>query len=128
MDYRPSVTDVEPAFIDERGAITNIIDQVVEHIAIILSVKGSRRADHYHPIQEQWLYCVSGGWKGTFEQVDTKERVEHTVEAGQLEYCPPLWAHTYEYLEDTMFLNITTGDRDAGHFDEHTIKYVLQTA
>ena len=59
-DRERVVAHCDPAFTDERGIITNIIDVPIKHVAIITSAAGSRRGHHYHPAQGQYIYVISG--------------------------------------------------------------------
>jgi len=124
--HEPTVTPIKVAFEDERGAITNILSDVdLKHVAIITSMKGSERGDHYHPNDFQYIYVIAGSYIAFFTNVETEEKLSLLVKEGELEYCPPGWAHKYQYLEDTVFLNLTPRNRNADEFAEHTIKYSI---
>jgi dTDP-4-dehydrorhamnose 3,5-epimerase-like enzyme len=127
MDHEiPTITEVPIAFEDQRGKIVNILDREgIEHVAIIGSKKGSKRGSHYHPTDWQYIYMVRGLMACWYQHVETGEMHTGEVKAGQLEYVPPGWAHTYQFLEDSVFLNITPGERSDEHFEEHTIKYSI---
>jgi len=120
----PIVIPPGAAFQDDRGLITNILSDVeLRHVAIITSKKGSVRGDHYHPEDFQYIYVISGVYVARFTHVETEEKLSFIVKEGELEYCPPGWAHNYQFLEDTVFLNLTPRNRDADRFEEHTVKY-----
>ena len=44
-----TVTKPEVAFSDDRGDITNILDEPITHVAVITSAAGAVRGNHYHP-------------------------------------------------------------------------------
>ena len=51
----------EKEFIDKRGKISNYeLTEPINLIGYIESVKGSMRANHYHPVQEQKVLLVKG--------------------------------------------------------------------
>ena len=51
----------EKEFIDKRGKISNYeLTEPINLIGYIESVKGSMRANHYHPVQEQKILLVQG--------------------------------------------------------------------
>jgi len=123
-----SVKHIAPVFKDERGVITNIIDQDdIRHVAFISSKAGCVRANHYHPVQWQYVYIL----RGSYESYSKDLRNAHAkmekivVRAGDLVTTAPMIAHAMKFLEETEFLNITTGSRDAANFGEHTIKHKL---
>jgi dTDP-4-dehydrorhamnose 3,5-epimerase-like enzyme len=116
------VIKLSPTFADERGEITNVLDRPIKHVAIITSRKGSIRGNHWHPSDEQYIYLITGMYRSVSKEVDVEHApVEQIVEAGSLVYCPPRVAHAYEFLEDSVFLNLTLDNRDPGRYSEHTI-------
>ena len=118
---------IKPAFEDERGAITNILEKDICHVALITSKKGAVRANHHHPKQMQYVYLISGKYKTYSKDLMMKDaRVEEIIiEPGMLVITPPMIAHAMKFLEDSVFINMTDGNRDSDKFEEHTIKYKL---
>lgn len=124
-----TVKHIAAAFKDERGIIANIIEDQgdIRHVAIITSKPGCVRANHYHPIQWQYCYIIRGSYESYSKDLRVKDAPLQKIIAktGDLVITPPMIAHAMKFLEDTEFLNITSGSRDAAHFGEHTIKYKL---
>ncbi len=115
-----------PSFSDERGAITNIISGWdIGHVAVITSKAGSIRGNHYHPRDHQFMYLVSGAYRGVHIPVDREPWLLRTilVTPGMLVYCPPGIAHSYQFIDDSIFLNITADPREVERFSDHTIPY-----
>ena len=55
------LTDAEKEYIDERGKISNYeLPESINLIGYIESRKGTVRANHYHPIQEQKCLLITG--------------------------------------------------------------------
>ena len=122
-----TVVSIKPAFSDERGEIANILEEPISHVAIITSKKGSTRANHYHPEQHQYIYLISGSYESISKDLKKKNgAVEKViVKSGDLVMTPPMIAHAMRFLEDSVMLNLTTGQRDSLDFEEHTKKYKL---
>ena len=122
-----TVRRISPAFQDERGAISNILEELISHVAIITSKKGSIRANHYHPDQVQYVYLVSGRYESVSKDLRRKDAPleKVTVEAGNLVITPPMVAHAMRFTEDSVLLNLTTGQRDSKDYHEHTKEYKL---
>ncbi len=122
-----TVLRIKPAFEDERGAITNILEKPISHVAIITSIKGAIRGNHYHPEQVQYVYLVSGRYESISKSMKDKDAKEEKVivDPGCLVITPPMVAHVMNFIEDSVFLNLTTGQRDSDKFGEHTIKFKL---
>ena len=108
----PEVTDTKAAFKDARGEIANILDAAIGHIAVIRSVAGAVRGNHYHKEDDQWIYVVSGRMATRAVDPVTEEKWSYYVEEGQLEYMPPGIAHAYWFPKETVFLNLTPRPRD----------------
>lgn len=114
------IIKLSPGFVDQRGEITNVLEKPIKHVAVITSTKGSIRGNHKHP-QEQYMYLISGRYRSVSKDTGVDgPPIEQIVEAGSLVYCPPNVAHAYEFLESSVFLNLTLDDRDPSRFAEHT--------
>ena len=119
---------IKPEFTDERGAITNVLEEPINHVAIISSKKGTIRANHYHPEQIQYVYLISGKFESVSKDLrggDDAEVEKVLVNAGNLIATPPMIAHAMRFLDDSVMLNMTTDDRNPENFDKHTKKYKL---
>ena len=121
------IIKIEPAFEDERGIISNILEEPITHVAIITSKKGSIRANHYHPEQIQYEFLISGSYESVTKDISVEGAEVETKLIGpsSLVITPPKIAHAMRFLEDSVMLNLTTGRRDSENFSEHTIKYKL---
>ena len=122
-----TIKKIEPGFSDERGVISNVLEEPINHVAVITSKAGSIRANHYHPEQIQYAYLVSGRYESISKDLKNKDtEIEKLIiEPGDLVITPPMIAHAWNVLEDSMMLNLTTGHRDTDKFDQHTKKYKL---
>jgi len=121
------VKKISPEFVDDRGAISNILEEPICHVAIITSKKGTVRANHYHPEQVQHVYIVSGKYESISKNLKDKNAKVETVivEAGSLITTPPMIAHAMRFLEDSVILNLTTGHRYSHEFEKHTKPFKL---
>ncbi|MAE13840.1 hypothetical protein CMO92_04710 [Candidatus Woesearchaeota archaeon] len=122
-----TIKHIQPAFEDERGAISNILEEPVSHIAIITSKAGAVRANHYHPEQIQYIFLISGSYESHSKDLkaENAETEKVVVKGGDLAITPPMIAHAMKFTEDSVMLNITTGQREEENFEEHTVKYKL---
>jgi len=115
---------IDPAFVDARGAITNIFEGRTEHIALITSKKGTVRANHYHKKDHQYIYLLSGAYNSHCVDIhDTSKRQVIPVKPGDIVETPALIAHAQEFTEDSVFLALTTRQREDGKYEEDTIAY-----
>ncbi len=115
---------IDPAFVDARGAITNVFEGRIEHIALITSKKGTVRANHYHKKDHQFIYLVSGAFNShSVDTRDTSKRLVLEIKPGDIVETPALIAHAQEFTEDSVFLALTTCQRESGKYEEDTLAY-----
>lgn len=115
---------IDPAFKDARGEIYNIFEGRIEHIALITSKKGTVRANHYHKKDHQYIYLVSGAFNShSVDTRDTKKRQVLKVMPGDIVETPAFIAHAQEFTADSVFLALTTCQREEGKYEEDTIAY-----
>jgi dTDP-4-dehydrorhamnose 3,5-epimerase-like enzyme len=115
---------IDVGFKDERGDIFNVFEGRIEHVALITSKKGSVRGNHYHKKDHQYIYLVSGAFNS--HSVDTRDpskRLVIPMKPGDIVETPPLIAHAQEFTEDSVFLALTTRQRETGKYEEDTIAY-----
>ena len=117
----------EREFIDDRGKISNFdLPEPINMIGYIESKKGTMRANHYHPVQEQKCLLIKGQFISIYKDlVDEKStKVTHVVNEGEMIVTQPNVAHTMIFTEDTIFLNLVRGEREHKNYGiTHTIPY-----
>ena len=123
------VRDGEGLYIDQRGAISNHeLTEPINLIGLINSKKGTIRANHYHPQQEQKCLFTKGQIIEIFQDIvnPNAPKITQVVNAGQLSIIKPNVAHTMVFTKDTTFLNLVRGERDHENYGiTHTIKHVF---
>ena len=121
------VRDGENEFIDERGKISNHeLTEPINLIGLIDSKKGTIRANHYHPQQEQKCLFTKGQIIEIFQDIlnPNSPKITEVVNAGQLSIIKPNVAHTMVFTKDTTFLNLVRGERDHENYGiSHTIRH-----
>jgi nucleoside-diphosphate-sugar epimerase/dTDP-4-dehydrorhamnose 3,5-epimerase-like enzyme len=114
-------------FIDERGKISNYdLPEPINMIGYIESKKGTMRANHFHPVQEQKCLLIKGQFISIYKDlVDEKAtKVTHVVNEGEMIVTQPNVAHTMVFTQDTIFLNLVRGEREHENYGiTHTIPY-----
>tara|TARA_Y100001972_G_C7663543_1_gene334994 strand:+ start:2130 stop:4709 length:2580 start_codon:yes stop_codon:yes gene_type:complete len=116
-------------YIDERGKISNYeLTEPINLIGYIESKKGTVRANHYHPIQEQKCLLVKGKYVSVIKDLaDPKAQIKtQIINEGDIAVIKPNVAHTMVFLEDSIFLNLVRGEREHENYGvTHTIPYEL---
>ncbi len=115
---------IDPAVVDARGGISNVFEGKIEHIALITSKKGSVRANHYHKEDHQYIYLVSGAYEShSCDVANPQKKQVLKVKSGDIVYTPPLTAHAQKFTEDSVFLALSTRQRELGKYEQDTIAF-----
>ena len=116
-------------FVDERGKISNYeLPEPINLIGYIESKKGTIRANHFHPIQEQKCLLVKGQFISIYKDLLNKNsiKVTHVVNEGDMIVTKPNVAHTMVFTKDSIFLNLVRGEREHKNYGiTHTLPYKL---
>ena len=123
------VRDGDNLFVDDRGKISNHeLTEPINLIGLIDSKKGTIRANHYHPQQEQKCLFTKGQIIEVFQDIinPNSPKITQVVNEGQLSIIKPNVAHTMVFTKDTTFLNLVRGERDHDNYGTtHTIRHVF---
>ena len=97
-------------------------------IGLIDSKKGTIRANHFHPQQEQKCLFTKGQIIEIFQDLlnPNSPKITQVVNEGQLSIIKPNVAHTMVFTKDTTFLNLVRGEREHKNYGvTHTIKHIF---
>jgi len=126
LEYK---TRGEKEFIDKRGKISNYeLTEPINLIGYIESAKGSMRANHYHPVQEQKVLLIKGQFISLYKSLleDNATKVTHVINEGDSVVTKPNVAHTMVFTKDSIFLNLVRGEREHDNYGiTHTLPYPL---
>ena len=115
--------------VDSRGRINNYeLTEPINMIGYIESKRGTVRANHYHPIQEQKCLLVKGQYISVLRDLSDPQAqlITQVVNAGDLSVIKPNVAHTMVFTQDSIFLNLVRGEREHENYGiTHTIRHVL---
>ena len=117
----------ENEYVDDRGKISNHeLTEPINLIGLISSKKGTMRANHYHPQQEQKCLFTKGQIIEVFQDLlnPNSPKMTQVVNEGELSIIKPNVAHTMVFSKDTVFLNLVRGEREHENYGiTHTIKH-----
>ncbi|TSC88532.1 MAG: hypothetical protein G01um10147_28 [Microgenomates group bacterium Gr01-1014_7] len=121
------VTHIKPEFTDERGFISRLVDDDSIHfraVLLITSKAGSSRANHYHKKDSHYVYCLSGKFRYSEKDMSKKNSEKQSVilKPGDLVLSRKMIAHSMEFLEDTVFLAITSEPREQEKYERDTVR------
>ena len=116
-------------FVDKRGKISNYeLPESINLIGYITSKKGTLRANHFHPVQEQKCLLVKGQFISVYKDLLDKNsnKITHVVNEGDMIVTKPNVAHTMMFSKNSVFLNLVRGEREHHNYGiTHTMPYKL---
>ncbi len=120
---------IMPEFIDDRGAITKILDDgktIIKSILLITCKKGAIRANHYHQKDSHYCYLISGRMDYLEEPVGQPDKRQAAlVEAGDMIYTPPMAVHAMHFTEESVFIAFATESRAQENYEADTVRVKL---
>jgi quercetin dioxygenase-like cupin family protein len=118
------VRKVKPFHVDERGEMSYILDRKtnITSALLIASKKGSVRANHYHKKDSHYVYLLEGKMEYTYQEVGSKKKQSIIINEGEVVYSPSMVIHAMRFLEDSVFLALTTESRNKKKYEEDTVR------
>ena len=109
-------------FVDERGEIQNLIDAPFTSAAVIRSLKGAVRGNHYHKTDYHYAWLQSGGLIYTHRPVgESGPPIRWVIASGQMFYTPPMYEHTMQFTADSVLLVFARNNREMANYDADTV-------
>jgi len=114
---------LEKPFVDARGAIQPLVDEMMKSAVMIESKKGSLRANHYHKTDWHYCYVVSGTIEYYHRPTGSTEEPECLiVKTGEMVFTPPMVDHGMKFPEDTTFLTLSRNPRDQASYEADVVR------
>lgn len=101
-----------PAFKTDFGTIKNLILKPIQSVAVIESVRGSVRANHYHKTDWHYAYVVRGKvlyFERGVGEIGLPDAVEFFP--GQMFFTPPMREHAMVFVKDTTIFTFAKNVR-----------------
>ncbi len=110
-------------FVDDRGEILNLIDAPFTSAAVIRSVKGAVRGNHYHKTDYHYCWLQQGRMVYHHRPAgDTRPPRARTIMPGELFYTPPMHEHAMHFTEDSVLLVFARNSRTMEDYEADTVR------
>lgn len=124
------IKNIKPEAVDERGSIIKIFDNdsaCLCSILLITSKAGTIRANHYHKGDSHYCYMISGKMEYVEQPVgvENAQRQSVIIEAGDIIFTEPMVAHAMRFLEDSVFLALTSQPRNQDAYEQDIVRVDL---
>lgn len=120
--------NIQPEFVDMRGAIAKILDDGktnIKSILLITSRKGAIRANHYHRKDTHYSYLLSGSMEYYEKSAEGGDIEKVLLRAGDMVFTPAMRIHAMKFLEDSTFLACATESRSQEEYEADTVRVPL---
>jgi len=115
--------NLEKPFVDDRGSIQPLVDEMMKSAVLIESKKGSLRANHYHKTDWHYCYVISGSIEYFHRPTGSNDDPEKIlVQKGQMIFTPPMVDHAMKFPTDTLFLTLSRNARDQKNYEEDVVR------
>ena len=110
-------------FVDARGEILNLVDAPFESAAVITSVKGAVRANHYHRTDYHYSWLQSGGLIYYHRPVgDRNPPKRWVIKPGHIFFTPPMYEHSMQFTEESVLVVCARNNREMAHYEADTVR------
>ena len=117
------VVKLEKPFIDVRGKIQPLVDEIMQSAVMIESKAGSVRANHYHKTDWHYCYVISGQIEYLHRPTGSDEAPEIIiVNSGEMVFTPPMIDHGMRFPVDTVFLTLSRNPRDQATYEADVVR------
>jgi hypothetical protein len=111
------------SFVDARGEILNLLDVPTTSIAVITSVKGAVRGNHFHKTDAHYCWLQRGGLIYAHRPVgSTQPPTQWRITPGQIFYSPPMHEHVMVFTEDSVMFAFAKHDRHSETYEADTVR------
>lgn len=123
------VKRIKPFHTDKRGTMTHLLNGKIMVVSALLITckKGAIRANHYHRHDTHVSYMLKGSMEYSYKDMRKKNTKMQSVivKEGDIVESPPMVAHAMRFLEDSVFLALTTEKRDQSAYETDTVRVTL---
>lgn len=117
---------LDQPFVNDNGVIQNILLERFTSVALIRSVPGAIRANHWHKTDWHYAYVLKGSIWYYWRPVGSKDKPRHEkFAAGQMFFTPPNVEHAMFFPEDTDFITMAKNIRDTEHHEDDVVRVKL---
>lgn len=118
-----TIVPIRQPFVDARGEILNLIDAPFTSAAMITSVKGAVRGNHYHKTDYHYCWLQKGKMVYLHRPVGGMAPPEQwTIKAGQMFYTPPMYEHAMHFTEASVLFVFAKNNREMSYYEADTVR------
>lgn len=129
MKEKVIIKKIEPAHIDERGIISDLLNEKINHVGLITTEKGVIRANHYHKLSTQYSYILSGKFEVLTAHVDNPKDIKKVIlNAGEIIIIPPKIIHKFKAIERAVMIDMISESRDGTGYEDDVVRLKIENS
>ena len=118
---------IDPAFMDERGIISDLLNENIAHVGLITTEKDAVRANHYHKLSTQFSYILSGSFEILLAPADQPINVKRVeVRAGEMITIPPNVIHRFKAIERAVMIDMVSESREGTGYEDDVYRVKIE--
>lgn len=117
---------IDHSFKNNNGEIKNLLLQSFTSVALIDSVAGSVRANHYHKTDWHYAYVLNGEINYFWRDANKKDKINSKIfTKNQMFFTPPLVEHAMFFPIETSFITFAKNKRDHSSHENDLVRIKL---
>lgn len=116
------IVPLDNPFINQAGSIQNLVNCKIGAVAVINSVKGSSRSNHWHKSSWHFLYILYGRVKYFERNLDGSDIIIREYGPGEMFFTPPSKVHKTEFLENTIMISLGREAKDTETHEKDIVR------
>ena len=117
------IIPIRKPFVDARGEIKNLIDAPFTSAAVIASVKGAVRGNHYHKNDYHYCWLQSGEMEYFHRPRGSRQKPGcWIIKPGQMFYTPPQYEHAMVFTKKSVLFVFARNNREMKNYEADTIR------
>lgn len=117
---------LDEPFVNDNGEIQNLLLERFTSVAIIHSVPGAIRANHWHKTDWHYSYVVSGMVWYYWRPLGSTAAPQHQkFPAGTMFFTPPNLEHAMFFPVESSFITMAKNIRDTEHHESDVVRVKL---
>ena len=114
---------IRKSFVDSRGEIKNLIDASFTSAAVITSIRGAIRGNHYHKNDYHYCWLQSGEMVYFHRPVGSgKKPGRWVIKPGQMFYTPPHYEHAMVFTKKSVLFVLARNSRKMANYEADTVR------
>ncbi|MCK5149945.1 cupin domain-containing protein [Candidatus Pacearchaeota archaeon] len=121
------IKKIEPAHTDERGVISDLLNEKINHVGLITTEAGCVRANHYHNLSTQYSYILSGKFEViTSHSENPKDIKKIILNAGEIMIIPPKIIHQFKAIERAVMIDMISESREGTGYEDDVVRVKIE--